>query len=129
MIPRPLIKNHPTFHAYNNVVNLCKKFNNCLEDILAFTKNSHIIDPCGIFDDYDHFDNLGNLTSSDYDHFDNLGNLTSSGRTMFWKFIDSQMKRFDRKEIELLPAWKAASTISKKTGHNPRSKPSKFNRY
>ena len=98
MIPRPLIKNH-IFQFYNNVVNLRKKFNNCLEDILAFTRHTYMIDPCGIFDDYD--------------HFDNLGNLTANGRSTFWKFLDSQFKKFDRDEIDLLPAWKAAASLKK----------------
>ena len=88
MIQRPMIKNHP-FNYYNNTVNLRKKFNMILEDLLARTKNSHIIDTADIFDDYT--------------HFDYQGNLSAEGKKQFWLHVDKQFKKFDRGESDLMP--------------------------
>ena len=88
MLQRPLIKNHQ-FQHYNNVVNLRKKFNNTLEDLLARTRNAHIIDPAEILDEYT--------------HFDSRGNLSPEGKKIFWQFVDSEFKKYDRGESDLMP--------------------------
>ena len=88
MIPRPLIKNHPTPH-FNNVVNLRKKFNNELEQCITSTNNPRLIHTTNVFDDYN--------------NYDNIGALTHAGKLKFWHHIDSQFKRFNTDQIDLCP--------------------------
>ena len=118
MIQRPLIKNH-VYNHYNNVVNLRRKFNNTLEEVLLKAKNSHVIDPEDALDMYT--------------HFDNLGNLSAEGKKQFWKHIDNQFKRYDRGEIDLKPferKQKVKATITnKKQGKEPQYRGEDYDEY
>ena len=99
MIQRPLVKGH-TYKYYNNVVNLRRKFNTILDEMVSVTRNTHLIDPTDAFDDYVH-----------YDH---LGNLAHEGKFQFWRVIDSEFKKYDKGDSDLLPANRPRGTPQKK---------------
>ena len=40
---------------------------------------------------------------NEFIHFDYQGRLTPNGRKQYWKEIDEEMKRFDKKQTDLLP--------------------------
>ena len=88
MIQRPLIKGHQ-YKYYNNIVNLRRKFNRTIDEYTAVTRNTHVIDTSDAFDEYVH-----------YDH---LGNLAHEGKSQFWRLIDGEFRKYDKGEVDLLP--------------------------
>ena len=64
------------------------KYNEILEENLANHRFCYIIDP-----------DKG-LTNED---FDMSNQLTATGKIAFWQYLDDQLKKFDRQEIELKP--------------------------
>ena len=66
---------------------LRSKFNNALDDIAEKRKQTHIM----------------NLTKLEAKHFDQHGRLTYPGKLQMWCEIDKLVKKFDKKEIRLIP--------------------------
>ena len=89
MIPRPYIKNHPIKY-FNNTVNLRLKFNEVLIEGAAGRKNHlHLEHPHEFFNDF-----------QDYDH---IGKLSDFGKLHYWRFINTELKRYEKGEVDLLP--------------------------
>ena len=66
---------------------LVGKANDVLEEVVQkYNKTSHIL----------YLDTVNEIT-----HIDGMGNLTAAGKTVFWKELDSTMRRFDKGETEL----------------------------
>ena len=66
------------------LLQLRKKFNEIFEETLAGHKYCYILDPDIVLKT---------------DHFDRANCLTSEGKIAFWRFLDEQLKKFDRQEI------------------------------
>ena len=78
----------PDYSMNKRIFSLARKFNNILEDVIAGNKRSHILKV--------HVDHTRV-------HFDRNGYLTPAGRIAYWKYIDSEMSKFDRGQTELKP--------------------------
>ena len=92
MIPRPYIKGHP-IRFFNNTVNLRLKFNDVVKENLVGRKNHFWMEH-----HRDHF--------HDYQDYDHLGRLSHVGKIHYWRFVNTQLRKFEKGEISLLPAKK-----------------------
>ena len=70
------------------VLTLREKYNAILEETLTSYKHYYILDCDRAI--------LGS-------HFDRNNNFNNEGKTALWKFVDQQLKKFDRQEISLKP--------------------------
>ena len=67
---------------------LRNKYNEILEENLANHKHCYIIDPDEVMVN---------------DHFNLSNRLVAESKITYWKFVDQQIKKFDRQEIDLKP--------------------------
>ena len=71
------------------VYSLICKFNAALEEVVAEERHSHV---------------LKVEVQINNSNFDRLGSLTPIGQIEYWNSLDSQLKDFDQRKTELLPA-------------------------
>ena len=69
-------------------ISLCKKFNAILEETIHKKKANNILDP---------------NDAVNCNHFDLSDKLTPTGKSVYWKDIDEQLRKFDDQEIDLKP--------------------------
>ena len=108
MIRRPYIEGG-TKYIYPHT----RCFNEALEQILASTNYSHIVDI--------------NLPD-DQSLFDRNGDLTNNGKILFWENLIYQIKEFDCNKTELQPATKLHTAASSQT-HRKNAMKSSGNHY
>ena len=85
MIPRPQVP--PMTHKYKVQV-LRGKFNIVIDSLNKWRKNTYILEVSSL-------DMQQNFTL--------VGSLNADGKKQFWKELDYHFKRYDRKEIKLVP--------------------------
>ena len=85
----------------DKVYTLREKFNWVLEETLTNYKNCYIMD-------------CNEIISGA--HFDRANNFNNTGRHALWRFIDQQMKKFDKQEISLRPSKVVSDAKSKSSG-------------
>ena len=65
--------------------------------------------------------NIMNVTSCNLpEHYNSQGRLTDKGKLAFWQEFDHLMERFDRNQIQLLPARSAQYEAQVRTGQRSR---------
>ena len=64
------------------------KFNNALDDLSDHGKKTHVLEI---------------NTTKEEQHFDQIGKLNPFSKVAYWAEFDSQVKKYIRKEIDLLP--------------------------
>ena len=84
MVNRPIYRNEDL----KQVLVLRKKFNEILNAELMHEKYMYV---------------MKIEVPINQSNFDNWGNLSTDGKWIFWKQFDEQIKKFDRREIDLLP--------------------------
>ena len=82
MIPRP------AGHVSNEAYSMISKFNNQVQESLRHDSHSHW---------------LTTKSVNELKHFEKCGKLSELGKRDFWAEINEKLKRFNRKELDLLP--------------------------